>query len=370
MSDVLRQLRQQKTSTDARPRLMERYAAFLPLTAATPNITLGEGYTPLVHARNLGRLIGTPLLHLKVEGMNPTGSFKDRGMVLAVAKALENGARALICASTGNTAASAATYGASVRLQVVVVLPKGQIAAGKLLQTQMAGARVVAVEGNFDDALQVVRDLVDDTDSHDRPVALVNSVNPYRIAGQKTAAFEVCEDLGGAPDYVALPVGNAGNITAYWQGFTDYRDAGLVETRPMMLGFQAAGAAPLVSGRPVPDPQTLATAIRIGNPASGAKAIAARDESGGVIEAVTDEEILAAYRDLARYEGIFCEPASAAAFAGVRKMAAAGRIDPGATIVCVLTGHGLKDPDTAAKVGAPVLEAAASADAVRAVLDW
>jgi len=370
MSDVLRQLRQQKTSTDARPRLMERYAAFLPLTAATPNITLGEGYTPLVHARNLGRLIGTPLLHLKVEGMNPTGSFKDRGMVVAVAKALENGARALICASTGNTAASAATYGASVRLQVVVVLPKGQIAAGKLLQTQMAGARVVAVEGNFDDALQVVRDLVDDTDSHDRPVALVNSVNPYRIAGQKTAAFEVCEDLGGAPDHVALPVGNAGNITAYWQGFTDYRDAGLVETRPMMLGFQAAGAAPLVSGRPVPDPQTLATAIRIGNPASGAKAIAARDESGGVIEAVTDEEILAAYRDLARYEGIFCEPASAAAFAGVRKMAAAGRIDPGATIVCVLTGHGLKDPDTAAKVGAPVLEAAASADAVRAVLDW
>ena len=370
MSDVLRQLRQQKTSTDARPRLMERYAAFLPVTVETPNISLGEGYTPLVHARNLGRLIGTPLLHLKIEGMNPTGSFKDRGMVVAVAKALESGSRAIICASTGNTAASAATYGASAGLEVVVVLPKGQIAAGKLLQAQMAGARVVAVEGNFDDALEVVRNLVDDTDSLDRPVTLVNSVNPYRIAGQKTAAFEVCEDLGGAPDYVALPVGNAGNITAYWQGFTDYREAGLVETRPMMLGFQAAGAAPLVTGRPVPDPQTVATAIRIGNPASGAKAIAARDESGGVIEAVSDEEILAAYRDLARYEGIFCEPASAAGFAGVRKMAAAGRIDPGATIVCVLTGHGLKDPDTAAKVGAPVLEAAASADAVRQVLDW
>ncbi len=370
MSDVLRQLRQQKTSTDARPRLMERYAAFLPISGSTPNLSLGEGYTPLVHARNLGRLIGVPQLHLKVEGMNPTGSFKDRGMVVAVAKALENGSRAIICASTGNTAASAAAYGASVRLEVVVVLPKGQIAAGKLLQAQMAGARVVALEGNFDDALQVVRDLVDDTDALDRPVTLVNSVNPHRLAGQKTAAFEVCEDLGGAPDYLGLPVGNAGNISAYWQGFTDYMDAGLVETRPHMLGFQAAGAAPLVSGRPVADPQTVATAIRIGNPASADKAIRARDESGGVIEAVTDEEILAAYRDVARYEGIFCEPASAASIAGVRRMAGDGRIDPGATIVCVLTGHGLKDPDTATRSAAPVLEADASADAVRAVLDW
>ena len=234
----------------------------------------------------------------------------------------------------------------------------------------MAGGRVVALDGNFDDALRVVIDLVDDTDPHDRPVTLVNSVNPHRLAGQKTAAFEVCEDLGGAPDYVALPVGNAGNISAYWQGFTDYRDTGLVETRPRMLGFQAAGAAPLVTGRRVEDPQTVATAIRIGNPASGEKAIRARDESGGVIEAVTDDEILAAYRDLARYEGIFCEPASAASLAGVRKMAADGRIDPGATIVCVLTGHGLKDPDAAQRAAAPPLEAAASADAVRAVLDW
>ena len=349
---------------------MERYAAFLPVSGDTPNVSLGEGYTPLVHARNLGRLIGVPLLHLKVEGMNPTGSFKDRGMVVAVAKALEKGSRAIICASTGNTAASAAAYGAAAGLEVVVVLPSGQIAAGKLLQAQMAGARVVAVEGNFDDALQVVRDLVDDTESAGRSVTLVNSVNPHRLAGQKTAAFEVCEDLGGAPDYLALPVGNAGNITAYWQGFTDYRDAGLVETRPAMLGFQAAGAAPLVIGKPVADPHTVATAIKIGNPASGAKAIKARDESGGVIEAVTDDEILAAYRDLARHEGIFCEPASAAGVAGVRKMAADGRIDPGATIVCVLTGHGLKDPDAAAAAGAPVLEAAASADAVRAVLDW
>jgi threonine synthase len=370
MSDVIRQLRQQRSSADARPRLMERYAAFLPVNGSTPNISLGEGYTPLVHARNLGRLIGCPLLHLKLEGMNPTGSFKDRGMVVAVAKALEAGSRAIICASTGNTAASAAAYGASVRREVVVVLPKGQIAAGQLLQAQMAGARVVGLEGNFDEALQVVRDLVDDTDALGRPVTLVNSVNPHRLAGQKTAAFEVCEDLGGAPDYLALPVGNAGNISAYWQGFSDYLDAGIVETRPRMLGFQAAGAAPLVIGRPVSDPQTVATAIRIGNPASADKALRARDESGGVIEAVTDEEILAAYRDLARYEGIFCEPASAASVAGLRKMAAEGRIDPGATIVCVLTGHGLKDPDTAMRTVAPILDSAPTADAVRAVLDW
>ena len=370
MSDVLRQLRQQRSTADARPRLMDRYAAFLPITPATPNLSLGEGCTPLVHARNLGRMIGVPLLHLKVEGMNPTGSFKDRGMVVAVAKALEAGSRAIVCASTGNTAASAAAYGAAVRLETVVVLPKGQIAAGKLLQAQMAGAQVVGVDGNFDQALAAVRDLVDDNSAADRPITLVNSVNPHRLAGQKTAAFEVCEDLGGTPDYLAIPVGNAGNISAYWQGFTDYRDAGLVETRPAMLGFQAAGAAPLVVGHPIDAPETVATAIRIGNPASADKALKARDESGGVIEAVTDEEILATYRDLARYEGIFCEPASAASVAGVRRMAAAGRIDPGATIVCVLTGHGLKDPDTAMSTVAPVLEAAADADAIRDVLGW
>ncbi|HUR16453.1 MAG TPA: threonine synthase [Candidatus Limnocylindrales bacterium] len=367
---MLRQLRQQRSSADARPRLMERYAAFLPIGGDTPNISLGEGFTPLVHARNLGRAIGVPLLHLKIEGQNPTGSFKDRGMVVAVAKAVEEGAKAIVCASTGNTAASAAAYGAAVGVEVVVVLPQGQIAQGKLLQAQMAGAKVVAVDSNFDEALVVVRDMVEDTAALGRKVTLVNSVNPHRLAGQKTAAFEVCEDLGGAPDYVALPVGNAGNISAYWQGFTDYRDAGLVETTPHMLGFQAAGAAPLVDGKPVADPKTVATAIKIGNPASAAKALKARDESGGVIEAVTDDEILAAYRDLARTEGIFCEPASAAGVAGIRKMAAAGRIDPGATIVCVLTGHGLKDPDTAARSGAPVLEAQASADSVRQVLDW
>jgi threonine synthase len=370
MSDVLRQLRQQDSTVDARPRLMERYAAFLPVNAATPNISLGEGYTPLVHARNLGRALGVPLLHLKLEGMNPTGSFKDRGMVLAVAKALEAGSRAIVCASTGNTAASAAAYGAATGLETVVVLPKGQIAAGKLLQAQMAGARVIGVDGNFDQALEAVRNLVDDTANSDRPITLVNSVNPYRLAGQKTAAFEVCEDLGGAPDYLAIPVGNAGNISAYWQGFTDYRDAGMVETRPAMLGFQAAGAAPLVVGHPIDEPQTVATAIRIGNPASAEKALKAKDESGGVIEAVTDDEILAAYRDLARLEGIFCEPSSAASVAGVRKMADAGQIDPGATIVCVLTGHGLKDPDTAARNVTPAMETAASADAIRHLLDW
>jgi len=369
MSDVLRQLRQQHTMADARPRLIERYAAFLPLTDATPRLSLGEGYTPLVHARTLGRAMGCPLLHLKVEGMNPTGSFKDRGMVLAVAKALEEGANAIICASTGNTAASAAAYGASAGMEVVVVLPAGQIALGKVLAAQFAGARVVAVGGSFDAALKVVRRLTEGGEAG-RPVTLVNSVNPYRLEGQKTAAFEVCEDLGGAPDYLAIPVGNAGNIAAYWQGFGEYQSAGLVETRPQMLGFQAAGAAPIVLGHVVEDPRTVATAIRIGNPASADLARRARDESGGVIDVVTDEEILAAYRDLARYEGIFCEPASAASVAGVRKLAAQGRIDPGATIVCVLTGHGLKDPDTAAANVAPVLESEASVAGVREALGW
>ena len=369
MSEVLRQLRHQQSTAGARPRLLQRYAAFLPVSEATPPITLGEGYTPLVHARTLGRAIGCPLLFLKFEGVNPTGSFKDRGMVLAVARALEDGARAIICASTGNTAAAAAAYGASAGLEVIVVLPAGRIAAGKLLQAQVAGARVVSVDGGFDDALRVVREL-DEHDDPRHPVTLVNSVNPYRLDGQKTAAFEICDDLGGAPDYLAIPVGNAGNISAYWKGFTEYRAAGLVETTPVMLGFQAVGAAPLVLGHRVADPQTVATAIRIGDPASGDKALRARDESGGRIDAVTDEEILDAYRDLARHEGIFCEPASAASVAGVRKLAAEGAIDPGSTIVCVLTGHGLKDPDTAASLAQPLISAPASTDAVRSALGW
>jgi len=283
---------------------------------------------------------------------------------------MQEGSRALICASTANTAASAAAYGAHAGLEVIVVLPRGQVAAGKLLQAQAAGARVVAVEGGFDGALRAVRELMEDPDPR-QPMTLVNSVNPFRIEGQKTAAFEVCEDLGGAPDYLAIPVGNAGNITAYWKGFSEYRSAGLVETRPVMLGFQAAGAAPLVSGHRVDEPTTVATAIRIGDPASGEAALRARDESSGRIEAVTDEEILDAYRDLARYEGIFCEPSSAASVAGVRKLAAEGAIDPGATIVCVLTGNGLKDPDTARREARlPVVEAEPSAAGVRRALGW
>jgi threonine synthase len=370
MSEVLRQLRAEQTkSIGARPRLLQRFEPFLPVTDLTPQLSLGEGFTPLVHARSLGRAMGCPLLYLKLEGMNPTGSFKDRGMVLAVSKAMEDGARAIVCASTGNTAASAAAYGANAGLDVVVVLPVGQIAAGKLVQAQVAGARVVGIQGNFDDALRVVRELVEQQQP-EHPLTLVNSLNQHRLTGQKTAAFEVCEDLGGAPDFLAIPVGNAGNISAYWSGFCEYRDAGLVDTVPVMLGFQAAGAAPLVIGERVAHPETLATAIRVGDPASAEKARRARDESGGRIDAVTDEEIVAAYRDLARLEGVFCEPASAASVAGVRKLAGSGAIDPGATIVCVLTGHGLKDPDFAARNGDPMLHAEPTLAGVRAALGW
>ncbi len=369
MSQVLRQLRAEQSSTGRRPRLMERFADFLPLTVDTPPLGLGEGLTPLVHARNLGRALGVPQLYLKIEGQNPTGSFKDRGMVVAVAKAIEDGARAVICASTGNTSSSAAAYAASAGIEAVIVLPKGKIAAGKMLQGHAAGARVVAIEGNFDEALRIVREMTAERDP-DYPVELVNSVNPYRIEGQKTAAFEVCEDLGGAPDYLAIPVGNAGNITAYWRGFKEYRDTGLVETVPKMIGFQAEGASPLVQGHDFDDPHTVATAIRIGHPASGKLALAARDESGGLIDAVTDEEILAAYRDIARMEGIFCEPASAASIAGVRKAVADGRVDPGATIVAVLTGLGLKDPDTGMTLATAPLEAEPTVEAVRGILGW
>jgi threonine synthase len=369
MSQVLHHLQREQSTARRRPTLMERFADFLPLTERTPPLSLGEGFTPLVPARTLGRMIGVPLLHLKVEGQNPTGSFKDRGMVVAVAKATEEGSRAIICASTGNTSASAAAYGAAAGIAVVVILPAGRIAAGKLLQAQAAGARVVAVDGGFDDALRVVREMTAEA-AGDHPLTLVNSVNPYRIEGQKTAAFEICEDLGGAPDYLAIPVGNAGNITAYWKGFSEYRAAGMVETTPRLLGFQAAGAAPLVLGHDVEAPETVATAIRIGRPASGDLALAARDASGGLIDAVTDEEILAAYRDLARHEGIFCEPASAASVAGVRKVAAEGRIDPGATIVAVLTGVGLKDPDTASTLAETPLQASATVEGVRSALGW
>jgi threonine synthase len=355
-------------STGGRPRLVERYRRFLPITDATPALTLGEGFTPLVEARRLGARIGIPRLHLKLEGLNPTGSFKDRGMVVAVAKALEAGSGSIICASTGNTSASAAAYGAAAGIEVVVVLPKGAIAAGKLLQALVAGARVVAVDGNFDDAFGVVRELAADAE---HPVTLVNSINPDRIAGQKTAAFEVCDDLGRAPDVLAIPVGNAGNITAYWAGFREYEAAGLTSGRPRMLGFQAAGAAPIVTGAVVEKPETVATAIRIGNPASWASAVAARDESGGRIESVTDDEILAAYRDLASIEGVFCEPSSAASVAGVTKLARAGELDPDKLVVCVLTGNGLKDPATAERTAiGRVIDARANADSVRQALGW
>ena len=332
------------TSATARPRLVERYRAFLPVSDATPVVSLGEGATPLVHARRLGEAIGLRNLHLKVEGQNPTGSFKDRGMVMAVAKALEDGARSVICASTGNTSASAAAYAAAAGLECVVVLPAGKIAVGKLLQALVFGARVVAVRGNFDEALRVVRAL---SEQEEHPITLVNSVNPYRLEGQKTAAFEIVDDLGRAPDVLAIPVGNAGNISAYWRGFREYHDAGLASSTPAMWGFQAAGAAPLVAGHPIDDPETIATAIRIGNPASWDLAMDARDASGGRIAAVTDDEILAAYRELARLEGVFCEPSSAASVAGVTKAAVAGEVDPDALVVCVLTGNGLKYPRTA-----------------------
>ena len=369
MSHALQQLQAQAPLSGRRPRLMERFADYLPLTEDTPPLGLGEGFTPLVRAHNLGRELGVTQLYLKVEGQNPTGSFKDRGMVVAVAKAIEGGARAVICASTGNTSSSAAAYAASAGIEAVIVLPKGKIAAGKMLQGQAAGARVVAIDGNFDDALRIVREMTAQRDP-DYPVELVNSVNPYRLEGQKTAAFEVCEDLAGAPDYLAIPVGNAGNISAYWKGFKEYRDAGLVETTPKMIGFQAEGASPLVQGHDFDEPNTIATAIRIGRPASGHLALAARDESGGLIDAVTDEEILAAYRDIARLEGIFCEPASAASVAGVRKALADGRVDPEATIVAVLTGLGLKDPDTGMRLAAPNLEAEPTVEAVRGALGW
>ena len=355
------------TGSRARPALIERYRAFLPVSEATPALRLGEGATPLIRAERLGRAIGAPNLHLKIEGQNPTGSFKDRGRVVAVAKALESGAHAVVCASTGNTSASAAAYGAAAGLEVIVVLPRGQTALGKLLQALAAGARVVAVDGNFDDALRIVRALAEQ-DEH--PVTLVNSVNPYRLEGQKTAAFEVVDDLGRAPDVVAIPVGNAGNISAYWQGFREYASAGRSDSTPAMWGFQAAGAAPLVHGRRVERPETVATAIRIGAPASWEKALAARDESGGRIDAVSDDEILAAYRDLAHLEGVFCEPASAASVAGLRKVAATGDLDPDATVVAVITGHGLKDPHTAQRQVPGVIEAAPTLGAVVVALGW
>ena len=343
--------------------LIERYRAHLPVTARTPRLSLGEGGTPLVRAPRLEAETGIAEVWLKVEGANPTGSFKDRGMVLAMAKAMEDGAQAVLCASTGNTAASAAAYAARAGLRCAVVLPAGHVALGKLSQAIAFGARVVAVRGSFDDALALSREIATSGEA-----TLVNSVNPYRIDGQKTAAFEICETLGDAPEWLCIPVGNAGNITAYWKGFGEARDAKLSRRRPQMHGFQAAGAAPIVNGEVVPDPQTIATAIRIGNPASWNGAVRARDESGGSITAVTDDEILDAYRFLARCEGVFCEPASAAAVAGLRKLARARTSALPGQVVCVLTGNGMKDPDRAIAMAPAIAEVDATLDAVRGAL--
>jgi threonine synthase len=322
------------------PGLIEAYRDRLPVSEHTPVVTLREGGTPLIHSEVLSARTGCEVW-LKYDGTNPTGSFKDRGMTVAISKAVEAGAKAVICASTGNTSASAAAYAAKGGLVCGVLIPRGKIALGKLAQALVHGATVIQVEGNFDVALSICRTL-----DEKYPVELVNSVNPNRIQGQKTGAFEVCDALGGAPDVHVMPVGNAGNITAYWLGYREYHAAGLADRLPVMRGFQAAGAAPIVRGAPVESPQTIATAIRIGNPASWSTAVAAATESGGSIRAVTDRDILKAYR-LAAREGVFCEMASAASIAGLLQLHEAGDLPSGATVVCVLTGHGLKDPDWA-----------------------
>ncbi|GAA5344819.1 threonine synthase [Planifilum fimeticola] len=321
--------------------ILEHYRDHLPITERTPIISLQEGNTPLIRAETLSQELDIDL-YFKVEGANPTGSFKDRGMVVAIAKAVEEGSTAVICASTGNTSASAAAYAARVGLRAIVLVPDGHIAVGKLSQAVMYGAEVLAVKGNFDQALDIVRSI-----SEEHPFTLVNSINPYRLEGQKTAAFEVCDRLGEAPDVLAIPVGNAGNISAYWKGFVEYHEAGVIRRLPQMWGFEAEGAAAIVRGEPIPNPETVATAIRIGNPASWKLAVRAQRESGGRIDSVSDEEILQAYRRLARAEGIFAEPASAASLAGVIKMREKGQLAPGARVVAVLTGNGLKDPSTA-----------------------
>ena len=340
--------------------LIHAYREFLPVGENTPVITLSEGNTPLIRADRLRQQLGLSCeVYLKYDGANPTGSFKDRGMVLAVAKAIEEGARSVICASTGNTSASAAAYAAAAGLECVVVLPAGKIALGKLSQAMFHGARVLQIRGNFDEALTLVRKI-----SETHPIVLVNSLNPDRIEGQKTAAFEVCDQLGEAPSHLFIPVGNAGNITAYWRGFREYRQAGRIARLPRMIGWQAEGAAPIVRGHVVERPETIASAIRIGNPASWSYALEAAQQSEGAIDMVSDEEILDAYALLAQVEGVFCEPASAASVAGLAKWARAKGFDPTDRVVCVLTGHGLKDPDTAVKRSPKPASVEAEMDAV------
>jgi threonine synthase len=345
--------------------LINRYREYLPVNDDTPVVTLNEGNTPLIKADNLAKKIGLDCnLYLKYDGCNPTGSFKDRGMTMAVTKAKESGTEAIICASTGNTSASAAAYGAKAGLRTLVLIPDGYIALGKLSQAMMYGAEIIAIQGNFDVALEFVRKIADTN-----PITLVNSVNPYRIEGQKTGAFEICDALGKAPDYHFIPVGNAGNITAYWKGYKEYNSLGKISKLPKMMGYEAEGSAPIVRGERVFNPETLATAIRIGNPASWDKAVAARDESNGKIGCVSDEKIVEAYKLLASTEGVFAEPASAASVAGLIQAKEEGLVKDGADIVCILTGNGLKDPDNAIKYSnADVKKAPAELDAVMKII--
>ena len=355
---MLRQLNDNKICSGW-PGLIRRYADRLPVSEKTPVVTLHEGNTPLLPLPWFEQQLPGLTLYAKYEGANPTGSFKDRGMTLAVSKAKEAGARAVICASTGNTSASAAAYAARAGLDCIVLIPEGKIALGKLAQALHYGAKVISIQGNFDQALAIAREIAEEY-----PLVLVNSVNPYRVQGQQTAAWEIIEQLGQVPDCLALPVGNAGNITAYWTGFCAASEREVDLPRPRMLGFEAWGAAAITRGEPIREPETIATAIRIGNPASWQTAVQAARQSHGLIDAVTDEEILAAYRQLGRYEGIFCEPASAASLAGIRKLYRQGYFQEPTSIVCVLTGNGLKDPDNAIAGAAAPLHTAASKEAI------
>ncbi|MFC1903791.1 threonine synthase [Chloroflexota bacterium] len=345
--------------------VLVKYKDFLPLTPSTPIFSMGEGNTPLVRCDELAKETGCGELYFKFEGCNPTGSFKDRGMVVAVAKAIEAGSKAVICASTGNTSASAAAYAAYCGLTAIIIVPEGKIALGKLAQAIVYGAKIIAIDGNFDQALNIVLTLVDK-----HPVTLVNSLNPHRIEGQKTASFEIIDILEEAPDYLFIPVGNAGNITAYWKGFTEYYQAGKAKKKPRMMGFQAEGAAPIVRNHPVENPETVATAIRIGNPASWQRAVAARDESGGIIDMVSDHEILSAQKLLATKGGIFGEPASTASLAGLVKLSRSGTDFSRKKIVCVITGNGLKDTDTALKDAPPFLKLPADTASIEQALGW
>ncbi|MEW6162988.1 MAG: threonine synthase [Nitrospirota bacterium] len=344
--------------------IIEEYQEFLPVSEKTPVVTLKEGNTPLIKAENVCKRLGIDLdLYFKFDGANPTGSFKDRGMTLALSKAMEKDSKAVICASTGNTSASASAYAAKAGIKAIVLIPEGKIALGKLAQALVHGAHVIQVKGNFDEALNIVKALVEKY-----PITLVNSINPYRLEGQKSAAFEICDQLGFSPKFHALPVGNAGNITACWKGYKEYKRAEKITSSPIMLGFQAAGAAPIVRGRPIKNPETIATAIRIGNPANWKGAIEARDESDGRIEAVTDDEILNAYSLIASVEGIFCEPASAASLAGVMKLYKENYFRVGDSVVCTLTGNGLKDADVVFKVSKEPLKVKADITAVEKAL--